>query len=61
MQKELSALEERLRPLQMRYEAEKKVLDEMRRLQQKRAELVQALELAEQRGDLARVADVSAV
>ncbi|KAI8463666.1 MAG: P-loop containing nucleoside triphosphate hydrolase protein [Monoraphidium minutum] len=55
---ELAALEDNLKPLLMRYSAEKERLDSIRRLQVKRAELGVALQLAEQRGDLARVADI---
>lgn len=40
VQKELAALEDQLRPLLLKYEKEKKRLDEIRRLQQKRQELV---------------------
>ena len=42
----------------MRYNQEKERLDAIRRLQVKRQELEVALKLAEQRGDLARVADI---
>jgi ATP-dependent Clp protease ATP-binding subunit ClpB len=58
VEKEIAALDDTLRPLQMKYETEKKRLDDIRRLQNKRQELLVSLELAEQRGDLARVADI---
>lgn len=58
MRKELAALEDKLRPLQMRYSNEKARLDELRRLQQKREDLLQKLEQAENRMDLAMVADI---
>lgn len=55
---ELAQLAETLAPLQMRYKQEKERLDEIRRLQQKKQELAVALEQAENRGDLARIADI---
>lgn len=58
VQKELAALEDTLRPLQMKYNQEKERLDNIRRLQNKRQELLVALEMAEQRQDLARIADI---
>jgi hypothetical protein len=42
----------------MRYNQEKERLDNIRKLQGKRQELQVALQQAEQRGDLARVADI---
>lgn len=42
----------------MRYNQEKERLDAIRRLQVKRQELQVSLQQAEQRGDLARVADI---
>lgn len=56
--RELAALEDELRPLQMKYTREKARLDEIRRLQSKRDELLVNLEMAEARGDLARIADI---
>lgn len=56
VQKELAALEDQLSPLLMKYKQEKERLDNIRRLQNKRQELIVALEMAEQRQDLARIA-----
>jgi hypothetical protein len=56
VQKELAALEDQLAPLLMKYKQEKERLDTIRRLQNKRQELLVALEMAEQRQDLARIA-----
>lgn len=56
VQKELAALEDQLSPLLMKYKQEKERLDTIRRLQNKRQELLVALEMAEQRQDLARIA-----
>ena len=42
----------------MRYGQEKERLESIRRLQNKRQELQVALQMAEARGDLARVADI---
>lgn len=56
VQKELAALEDSLSPLLLKYKAEKERLDTIRRLQNKRQELIVALEMAEQRQDLARIA-----
>ncbi len=58
VRKELAALEEQLRPLEMRYQAEKRILDELRELQRKRDELKTKLAEAENRMDLAMVADI---
>jgi ATP-dependent Clp protease ATP-binding subunit ClpB len=58
VRKELAALEEKLAPLLLQYSAEKERLDTLRRLQNKRSELLVALENAEARGDLARIADI---
>eukprot|EP00879_Flechtneria_rotunda_P009552 GHRR01009998.1.p1 GENE.GHRR01009998.1~~GHRR01009998.1.p1 ORF type:complete len:524 (+),score=187.87 GHRR01009998.1:1826-3397(+) len=58
VQQQLAALEDTLRPLQLKYAQEKERLDNIRRLQNKRQELLIALELAEQRQDLARIADI---
>lgn len=56
VQKELASLEDQLSPLLMKYKQEKERLDTIRRLQNKRQELLVALEMAEQRQDLARIA-----
>ncbi len=56
VQKELATLEDRLTPLLMKYKQEKERLDKIRHLQNKRQELLVALEMAEQRQDLARIA-----
>ena len=61
VRKELAALEEQLRPLEMRYQAEKRILDELRELQRKRDELKTKLAEAENRMDLAMVADIKCV
>jgi ATP-dependent Clp protease ATP-binding subunit ClpB len=58
VQAALAGLEDTLRPLLVRYEREKARLDEIRRLQGKRSELLVSLEMAEARHDLARVADI---
>ena len=58
MRRELSALEDQLRPLEMRYRSEKRILDELRALQNKRDELKTKLSEAENRMDLAMVADI---
>ncbi|GMH40192.1 hypothetical protein BSKO_08096 [Bryopsis sp. KO-2023] len=58
VKEELAALSEKLAPLQMRYSQEKGRLDEIRRLQQKKQELLMALEQAENQGNLARIADI---
>ncbi|KAL6756651.1 P-loop containing nucleoside triphosphate hydrolase protein [Haematococcus lacustris] len=55
---ELAALQEQLRPLQLRYEAERSRLEEMRRLQEKREQIQVNIGLAEARNDLARIADL---
>lgn len=56
VQKELATLEDQLTPLLMKYKQEKERLDKIRHLQNKRQELLVALEMAEQRQDLARIA-----
>eukprot|EP00252_Welwitschia_mirabilis_P002773 TRINITY_DN1275_c0_g1_i1.p1 TRINITY_DN1275_c0_g1~~TRINITY_DN1275_c0_g1_i1.p1 ORF type:complete len:911 (+),score=50.69 TRINITY_DN1275_c0_g1_i1:346-3078(+) len=56
--KELDDLRDKLQPLKMRYEREKERVDEIRRLKQKREELLFALQEAERRMDLARAADI---
>jgi ATP-dependent Clp protease ATP-binding subunit ClpB len=58
VQKELAALEDMLKPLQLRYQQEKARLDAIRKLQAKREELLVQLQLAEQRHDMARMADI---
>lgn len=58
VQKELAHLEDTLQPLQLRYEAERQRLDEIRRLQEKRDQLLVNIEIAETRNDLARIADL---
>ncbi|GAX82249.1 hypothetical protein CEUSTIGMA_g9677.t1 [Chlamydomonas eustigma] len=55
---ELTALEESLAPLQMRYMQEKERVEAMRKLQEKREEVLVNVTIAEQRGDLARIADL---
>lgn len=56
--KELDDLREKLQPLKMKYKKEKERTDEIRRLKQKREELVVALQEAERRGDSVRIADL---
>lgn len=58
VRKELGSLADQLKPLQMRYQAEKQRLDGMRDLQKKKEDLQVKLELAEQRRDLAMAADI---
>ena len=58
MRKELDDLRDRLQPLMMKYRKEKERIDEIRRLKQKREELLIALQEAERRYDLARAADL---
>lgn len=58
VRRELAALQEALAPLQMTYQQEKERLDKIRHLQEKREELLVNMSLAEQRGDLARIADL---
>jgi ATP-dependent Clp protease ATP-binding subunit ClpB len=55
---ELKELEDKLKPLLMRYQQEKQALDELRALQRKRDELKVKLTEAENRMDLAMVADI---
>ncbi|GJP29195.1 hypothetical protein CLOM_g19137 [Closterium sp. NIES-68] len=55
---QLGALREQLQPLQLRYRREKARVDELRRLQRKREEVLVAVQEAEARMDLARVADL---
>ena len=58
VRKELGALADQLKPLQMRYHQEKQRLDALRDLQKKKEDLHIKLELAEQRKDLAMAADI---
>ncbi|GMI78215.1 heat shock protein 101 [Hibiscus trionum] len=58
VRKELDDLRDKLQPLMMKYRKEKERVDEIRRLKQKREELNIALQEAERRYDLARVADL---
>ncbi|CAH9057318.1 unnamed protein product [Cuscuta epithymum] len=58
VRKELDDLRDRLQPLLMKYNKEKERIDELRRLKQKRDELLYALQEAERRYDLARAADL---
>ncbi|KAI9088470.1 hypothetical protein K1719_029919 [Acacia pycnantha] len=58
VRKELLDLRDKLEPLKTKYENEKKRIDELRRLKQKREELLSALQEAERRCDLPRVADL---
>ncbi|XP_050121724.1 chaperone protein ClpB1-like [Malus sylvestris] len=59
VRKELDELRDKLQPLVMKYRKEKERVDELRRLKQKREELLVALAEAERRYDLARAADLS--
>ncbi|EEF47772.1 chaperone protein ClpB1 [Ricinus communis] len=56
--KELDDLRDKLQPLIMKYKKEKERIDEIRRLKQKREEIQFAIQEAERRYDLARVADL---
>ncbi|KAM7480087.1 hypothetical protein LguiA_028300 [Lonicera macranthoides] len=58
VRKELDDLRDKLQPLMMKYRKEKERIDELRRLKQKREELMFALQEAERRYDLARAADL---
>lgn len=58
VRKELDDLRDKLQPLMMKYKKEKERIDELRRLKQKREELLFAVQEAERRYDLARVADL---
>ena len=51
-------MRDKLQPLMMKYRKEKERIDEIRRLKQKREELLFALTEAERRYDLARAADL---
>lgn len=56
--KELDDLRDKLQPLLMKYKKEKERVDEIRRLKQKREEILFSIQEAERRYDLARVADL---
>ncbi len=58
VKEELEELNEKLQPLKMRYQREKETVDELRRLKQRREELLAALAEAERHYDLARAADL---
>ncbi|KAL0318786.1 UNVERIFIED_CONTAM: Chaperone protein ClpB1 [Sesamum angustifolium] len=58
VRKELDDLRDKLQPLMMKYRKEKERIDELRRLKQRRDELLYALQEAERRYDLARAADL---
>ena len=58
VREELAALKDQLQPLLLRYKREKGRVDELRRLQQKREEVLIGIQEAEARMDLARVADL---
>ncbi|CAL5441868.1 unnamed protein product [Camellia sinensis] len=58
VKKELDDLRDKLQPLVMKYKKEKERVDELRRLKQKREELLYSIQEAERRYDLARVADL---
>ncbi|GBG79085.1 hypothetical protein CBR_g28800 [Chara braunii] len=55
---EVSSIEDKLRPLKMRYRKEKERVDKLRALKQKREEVLASIQEAERRYDLARVADL---
>ena len=58
VKKELDDLRDKLQPLTMKYRKEKERIDEIRKLKQRREELMFSLQEAERRMDLARVADL---
>ena len=58
VRREMGEIQDNLKPLQMRYNTEKKRLDEIKRLQQKKEELQIRLEQAEIRGDLVMQSDI---
>lgn len=58
VRKEIGEIQDALKPLQMRYESEKGRLDEIKALQKKKEVLQIRLEQAENRMDLAMVADI---
>ncbi|MQM11931.1 hypothetical protein Taro_044844 [Colocasia esculenta] len=59
--KELADLRDKLQPLTMKYKREKGRVDELRKLKQRREDLMCRLQEAERRMDLARVADIKYV
>ncbi|EFJ51248.1 hypothetical protein VOLCADRAFT_57497 [Volvox carteri f. nagariensis] len=56
--RELAALEDELRPLMLRYTQERERLERLRRLAQKRDDILVNIQLAEQHNNLARIADL---
>ncbi|KAG6484737.1 chaperone protein ClpB1-like [Zingiber officinale] len=58
VKKELDDLRDKLQPLIMKYKKEKDRIDELRRLKQRREELLYTMQEAERRMDLARAADI---
>ena len=58
VRKELADLQDKLQPLMLRYQQEKQRLEEIRQLQKKKEELLIKLQEAENRMDLAMVADI---
>lgn len=56
VERELAALEDTLRPLLLRYQQERARLEDLRRLVQKRDEILVNIQLAEQHNNLARIA-----
>ena len=58
VRKELDDLRDKLQPLTMKYRKEKERIDEIRKLKQRREDLLFTLQEAERRMDLARVADL---
>ncbi|GIL60022.1 hypothetical protein Vafri_14648 [Volvox africanus] len=56
--RELAALEDELRPLLLRYTRERERLEQLRRLAQKRDDILVNIQLAEQHNNLARIADL---
>jgi ATP-dependent Clp protease ATP-binding subunit ClpB len=57
-QRELAALEDKLRPLKLKHEEEKGRVDEIKRLKNKIKDVQQKIIIAERERDLARVADL---
>lgn len=58
VKQEMAEVRDKLLPLQVRYNQERERVNHLRKMQQKREELLVALQEAEQRMDLARVADI---
>ncbi|XP_020265267.1 LOW QUALITY PROTEIN: chaperone protein ClpB1-like [Asparagus officinalis] len=58
VKKELDDLRDKLQPLTMKYRKEKERIDEIRKLKQRREDMMFSLQEAERRMDLARVADL---